>query len=106
MRKMQPVLSWNMASSFPDCLKRKEEKLPEQNTGHPCLKVMMVFCISTNSVNGNKSYKEKKMQYRSGAQDNTFLHELGHHIDALLEPKAYSMVEHQWNMEKVNRELI
>lgn len=53
-----------------------------------------------------KSYKEKKMQYRSGAQDNTFLHELGHHIDALLEPKAYSMVEHQWNMEKVNRELI
>ena len=46
------------------------------------------------------------MQYRSGAQDNTFLHELGHHIDALLEPKAYSMVEHQWNMEKVNRELI
>lgn len=53
-----------------------------------------------------KSYKEKKMRYRSGAQDNTFLHELGHHIDALLEPKAYSMVEHQWNMEKVNRELI
>lgn len=53
-----------------------------------------------------KSYKEKKIQYRSGAQDNTFLHELGHHIDALLEPKAYSMVEHQWNMEKVNRELI
>lgn len=53
-----------------------------------------------------KSYKEKKMQYRSGAQDNTFLHELGHHIDALLEPKAYSMVEHQWNMEKVNKELI
>lgn len=53
-----------------------------------------------------KSYKEKKMQYRSGAQDNTFLHELGHHIDALLEPKAYSMVEHQWNMEKVNRKLI
>ena len=53
-----------------------------------------------------KSYKEKKMQYRSGAQDNTFLHELGHHIDALLEPKAYNMVEHQWNMEKVNRELI
>ena len=53
-----------------------------------------------------KSYKEKKMQYRSVAQDNTFLHELGHHIDALLEPKAYSMVEHQWNMEKVNRELI
>lgn len=53
-----------------------------------------------------KSYKEKKMQYRSSAQDNTFLHELGHHIDALLEPKAYSMVEHQWNMEKVNRELI
>ena len=53
-----------------------------------------------------KSYKEKKMQYRSGAQDNTFLHELGHHIDALLEPKAYSMVEHQWNMGKVNRELI
>lgn len=53
-----------------------------------------------------KSYKEKKMQYRSGAQDSTFLHELGHHIDALLEPKAYSMVEHQWNMEKVNRELI
>ena len=53
-----------------------------------------------------KSYKEKKMQYRSGAQDNTFLHKLGHHIDALLEPKAYSMVEHQWNMEKVNRELI
>ena len=53
-----------------------------------------------------KSYKEKKMKYRSGAQDNTFLHELGHHIDALLEPKAYSMVEHQWNMEKVNRELI
>lgn len=53
-----------------------------------------------------KSYKEKKMQYRSGAQDNTFLHELGHRIDALLEPKAYSMVEHQWNMEKVNRELI
>ena len=53
-----------------------------------------------------KSYKEKKMQYRSGAQENTFLHELGHHIDALLEPKAYSMVEHQWNMEKVNRELI
>lgn len=53
-----------------------------------------------------KSYKEKKMQYRSGAQDNTFLHELGHHIDALLEPKSYSMVEHQWNMEKVNRELI
>lgn len=53
-----------------------------------------------------KSYKGKKMQYRSGAQDNTFLHELGHHIDALLEPKAYSMVEHQWNMEKVNRELI
>lgn len=46
------------------------------------------------------------MQYRSGAQDNTFLHELGHHIDALLEPKAYSMVEHQWNMEKVNKELI
>ena len=37
-----------------------------------------------------KSYKEKKMQYRSGAQDNTFLHELGHHIDALLEPKAYT----------------
>ena len=53
-----------------------------------------------------KSYKEKKMRYHSGAQDNTFLHELGHHIDALLEPKAYSMVEHQWNMEKVNRELI
>lgn len=53
-----------------------------------------------------KSYKEKKIQYRSGAQDNTFLHELGHHIDALLEPKAYSMVEHQWNMEKVNMELI
>jgi len=53
-----------------------------------------------------KSYKEKKMRYHSGAQDNTFFHELGHHIDALLEPKAYSMVEHQWNMEKVNRELI
>ena len=53
-----------------------------------------------------KSYKEKKMRYHSGAQDNMFLHELGHHIDALLEPKAYSMVEHQWNMEKVNRELI
>ena len=53
-----------------------------------------------------KSYKEKKMRYHSGAQDNTFLHELGHHNDALLEPKAYSMVEHQWNMEKVNRELI
>lgn len=55
---------------------------------------------------GYKDYKEKKMKYRSGAQDNTFLHEMGHHIDAMLEPNAYNMVEHQWKMEKVNRELI
>lgn len=53
-----------------------------------------------------KSYKEKKMKYGSGAQDNTFLHELGHHIDCMLEPKAYSTVEHQWDMKGVNKELI
>ena len=60
MRKMQPVLSWNMASSFPDCLKRKEEKLPEQNTGHPCSRVMTVFCISTNSVNETTNRTRKR----------------------------------------------
>ena len=53
-----------------------------------------------------KKYKEKKMAYKSGAQDNTFLHELGHHIDALLEPKAYSTVEHQWEMKDVDNTLI
>lgn len=53
-----------------------------------------------------KSYREKKMKYGSGAQDNTFLHELGHHIDCMLEPKAYSTVEHQWDMKGVNKELI
>lgn len=53
-----------------------------------------------------KSYKEKKMKYGSGAQDNTFLHELGHHIDCMLEPEAYATVEHQWDMKGVNKELI
>lgn len=55
---------------------------------------------------GYGKYKEKKMAYRSGAQDNTFLHELGHHIDALLEPKAYNAVEHQWEMKGADKELI
>lgn len=53
-----------------------------------------------------KSYREKKMKYGSGEQDNTFLHELGHHIDCMLEPKAYATVEHQWEMKGVNKELI
>lgn len=53
-----------------------------------------------------KSYKEKKIKYNSGSQDNTFLHEASHHIDALLEPKAYATVEHQWEMKGVDRKLI
>lgn len=106
MRRMQPVSSWNMALNFPDCLKKggktsgAEYRAPmfEGDDG--------ILYFNELRERDYKSYKEKKMRYHSGAQDNTFLHELGHHIDALLEPKAYSMVEHQWNMEKVNRELI
>ena len=67
---------------------------------------ILYFNESLERGKGYQKYKEKKMAYKSGAQDNTFLHELGHHIDALLEPKAYSTVEHQWEMKDVDKKLI
>ena len=67
---------------------------------------ILYFNESLDRGQAYKKYKEKKMAYKSGAQDNTFLHELGHHIDALLEPKAYSTVEHQWEMKDVDKKLI
>lgn len=67
---------------------------------------ILYFNESLERGKGYPKYKEKKMAYKSGAQDNTFLHELGHHIDALLEPKAYSTVEHQWEMKDVDKKLI
>lgn len=107
MRRMQPVSSWNMALNFPDCLKKKGGKTSGAEYRAPMFEGDDgILYFNELRERDYKSYKEKKMRYHSGAQDNTFLHELGHHIDALLEPKAYSMVEHQWNMEKVNRELI
>ena len=67
---------------------------------------ILYFNESLERGKGYQKYKEKKMAYKSGAQDNTFLHELGHHIDALLEPKAYDTVEHQWEMKEVDKKLI
>ena len=67
---------------------------------------ILYFNESLDRGQAYKRYKDKKMAYKSGAQDNTFLHELGHHIDALLEPKAYSYVEHQWEMKDVDKGLI
>ena len=67
---------------------------------------ILYFNESLERGKGYQKYKEKKMAYKSGAQDNTFLHELGHHIDALLEPKAYSTVEHQWEMKDVDKKRI
>ena len=53
-----------------------------------------------------KAMKAKKIKYSSSAQDNTFLHEMGHHIDAMLSPKEYGRTDHQNTMDNIDKALV
>ena len=66
-----------------------------------------------NIINVNKRayktwVKDTKDAIRGGwhAQSNTILHELGHYIDFCNDPDYFRSVEHEWKMDKADKELI
>ena len=66
-----------------------------------------------NIINVNKRayktwVKDTEDAIRGGwhAQSNTILHELGHYIDFCNDPDYFRSVEHEWKMDKADKELI
>lgn len=66
-----------------------------------------------NIINVNKrAYKtwvkdtEDAIRWGWHAQSNTILHELGHYIDFCNDPDYFRSVEHEWKMDKADKELI
>ena len=66
-----------------------------------------------NIINVNKRayktwVKDTEDATRGGwhAQSNTILHELGHYIDFCNDPDYFRSVEHEWKMDKADKELI
>lgn len=66
-----------------------------------------------NIINVNKRayktwVKDTEDAIRGGwhAQSNTILHELGHYIDFSNDPDYFRSVEHEWKMDKADKELI
>lgn len=66
-----------------------------------------------NIINVNKRayktwIKDTEDAIRGGwhAQSNTILHELGHYIDFCNDPDYFRSVEHEWKMDKADKELI
>lgn len=66
-----------------------------------------------NIINVNKRayktwVKDTEDAVRGGwhSQSNTILHELGHYIDFCNDPDYFRSVEHEWKMDKADKELI
>lgn len=66
-----------------------------------------------NIINVNKRayktwVKDTEDATRGGwhAQSNTILHELGHYVDFCNDPDYFRSVEHEWKMDKADKELI
>ena len=69
--------------------------------------------VAPNIINVNKRayktwVKDTEDAIRGGwhAQSNTILHELGHYIDFCNDPDYFRSVEHEWKMDKADKELI
>ena len=65
-----------------------------------------IIHVNKRAYRGMETAQANAVRWRQLVQDNPILHELGHYIDFLNDPDNYRKLEHYWNLENMDKELI
>ena len=65
-----------------------------------------IIHVNKRAYRGMETAQANAVRWGQLVQDNPILHELGHYIDFLNDPDNYRKLEHYWNLENMDKELI
>ena len=65
-----------------------------------------IIRVNKRAYKGWETAQANAVRWGQLAQDNALLHELGHYIDFCNDPDNYRKLEHNWNLENMDKELI
>lgn len=65
-----------------------------------------IIHVNKRAYKGMETAQANAVRWGQLVQDNPILHELGHYIDFLNDPDNYRKLEHYWNLENMDKELI
>jgi SPP1 gp7 family putative phage head morphogenesis protein len=65
-----------------------------------------IIHVNKRAYRGMEMAQANAVRWGQLVQDNPILHELGHYIDFLNDPDNYRKLEHYWNLENMDKELI
>lgn len=65
-----------------------------------------IIRVNKRAYSGWETAQANAVHWGQLVQDNALLHELGHYIDFCNDPDNYRKLEHSWNLENMDKELI
>lgn len=65
-----------------------------------------IIRVNKRAYRGWETAQANAVRWGQLVQDNALLHELGHYIDFCNDPDNYRKLEHSWNLENMDKELI
>lgn len=65
-----------------------------------------IIRVNKRAYSGWETAQANAVRWGQLVQDNALLHELGHYIDFCNDPDNYRKLEHSWNLENMDKELI
>ena len=65
-----------------------------------------IIRVNKRAYSGWETAQANAVRWGQLVQDNALLHELGHYIDFCNDPDNYRKLEHNWNLENMDKDLI